>query len=344
MTNVRLKAFPQMLAYDQMAGGRQTPFAMLSGPISYTSPVINTDEYGFRKTIYQQQKLSVTDLENLDSVSFLIGGSTAFGVGCSDDSTTVASMLSQKTNKVWINLGIRAGVSFQELIHLLQIFGKAKRIENIIFFSGINDIYTNFLHTEKSLYDHTVNQLDLEFVSKSLKRQIICKIFAKIHSCRTSDLQELPLKKIILGQFQRTVPAEHIPVEKICEIIKRNFLLYRGLKSLVNGQLGFVLQPYYPWTNKKPSAEEAVTMDYLDKLQADTAWPEIRAAISNKAVYNKIIECYLETSKKENIPFADSNPIFNTSDSLFVDSVHLTDEGNKIATDLILQKFNIMEK
>lgn len=344
LTDVRLKTFPQMLAYDQMAGGRQTPFSMLSGPISYTSPNINTDEYGFRKTVFQGQKFSVTDLEKLNSVSFLIGGSTVFGVGSSDDSTTITSMLSQKTNKIWINLGIRAGVSFQELIHLIHIFRKAKKIENIFFFSGINDIYTNFLQLEKSLYDHTVNELDLEFVSKSLKRQLMCLLFAKIYSCRTRDLQELSFKQILFGQYKKSKYEEQVPVEKICEIIQRNFLLYRGLKHLVTGQVGFILQPFYPWTNKTPSEEEKVTLAYLDQLQAHTAWPKIRETISKRETYHEIINCYLQTSRTENIPFEDSNTAFNSTETLFVDSVHLSDQGNKIAADLILNKFNLLEK
>lgn len=341
LTDIRLKTFPQMLSYDKMTGGRQTPYSMLSGPVSYQSSNINTDNYGFRKSKFQNQMLSVSDLESIDSVNFLIGGSTVFGVGATDDSTTISSMLSQRTNKVWINLGLRGGVSFQELIHLMHIFRKAKKIENIIFFSGINDIYTNFLQLEKSIYDHAVNEIDIEFVSKSLKRQLICKLFSKIYSCRTKDLQELPIKKIVLGQFVRSHYEEHNPIDTICDIIQRNFLLYRGIKSLVSGQVGFVLQPFFPWTNKTASPEEKVTLDYLNQLQAQTLWPEIRDAIAKPEVHNKIIDCYNKASALEGIPFEDSNKFFSTNETLFVDSVHLSDKGNSIAADVIIKKFNL---
>jgi hypothetical protein len=51
-TNIRYNCFPQMEDYDIMPTGIFSPYSMLSGPISYSSPRINTDALGFRNSYF----------------------------------------------------------------------------------------------------------------------------------------------------------------------------------------------------------------------------------------------------------------------------------------------------
>lgn len=341
--NVRTEIFPQMIDYDRMTTGQKIPYSMLTGPIQYTSERINTDEYGFRLTTFNNSKYSVKDISRLESVSFLIGGSTVLGVGASNDSQTIPSLLSEKTGHVWINLGIRGSVSFQEYINFINIFHKAQRIQNIVFLSGVNDVYSHFLNPEHSLYDHPINKLNLEFLSRSLKRQIFCHFFAKIKACEPEELMDLTLSEMLFKKIESTKKNVLNSDEKIFEIVSRNFLLYKSLQSIVSDKVGFVLQPFFDWTQKKPSHEESQVMAYLEEFQALTAWPEVRKKMSNQDFYKKLVENYTEQSIFHKIDFFDSNSIYNRSDTLFVDSVHLNDLGNQVATDFIIEKFKLKE-
>ena len=71
--DIRYKVFPQLIEYDQMGSGIYTPYAMLSGPISYKSKIVNTDKFGFRETIFNNKKFLVSDIKNYDEVNLLVG-------------------------------------------------------------------------------------------------------------------------------------------------------------------------------------------------------------------------------------------------------------------------------
>ena len=96
--NIRYLTFPQLIDYDSMGAGVFTPYAMLSGPISYKSKNINTDKFGFRRTITKKNIFNLTDIEKYDEVNILLGGSATFGVGSTSDFSTITSQLSKKTD------------------------------------------------------------------------------------------------------------------------------------------------------------------------------------------------------------------------------------------------------
>ena len=80
----------------------------------------------------------------------MIGSSTTFGVGSTEDKKTIPSILSKNSNYFY-NLGGRAFNGFQEII-LYQLFAdKIKHnIKKIVLLSGMNDVYMfsnkNFIH------------------------------------------------------------------------------------------------------------------------------------------------------------------------------------------------------
>ena len=71
--------------------------------------------------------------ENKEQIA-VVGGSSAFGVGSSNDSKTISSSLAAKTNFKVYNLGFRAYNNFQELIMFQQVFHKFKNLKYVIFF------------------------------------------------------------------------------------------------------------------------------------------------------------------------------------------------------------------
>lgn len=67
-----------------------------------------------------------------------MGAYTAFGVGASNDGATVRSCVHKHTGDIWINLGIRGAVCFQEYIALVQVVTKFASVDKIFFLCGIN--------------------------------------------------------------------------------------------------------------------------------------------------------------------------------------------------------------
>src|SRR3954470_24621229 len=69
--------------------------------------------------------------------AFLIGGSYAFGVGASSDAGTLASALWRRSGTPYVNLGLPAETSTQELIWALAL---AERTARFVLVSGINNL------------------------------------------------------------------------------------------------------------------------------------------------------------------------------------------------------------
>ena len=123
-----------------------------------------------------------------------------------------------------------------------------------------------------------------------------------------------------------------------CNILKcfeRDLFCTKSLADGHGSNLTFVLQPLATWNEKKLSFEEKQLFQHLDSLNAD--W--------------KVLSDYLGTWKKKyftdveticdrlDVPFINLNCVdFECSDWFFVDRVHLTDAGYRLAAKLISKK------
>ncbi|MDA0748502.1 MAG: SGNH/GDSL hydrolase family protein, partial [bacterium] len=68
----RYEIVPQMREYDRM-GVEWMPYLMFFHPPGYVSPVVNTDERGFRVSYKGEEKIT-TPLQSADSSANLIVG------------------------------------------------------------------------------------------------------------------------------------------------------------------------------------------------------------------------------------------------------------------------------
>lgn len=190
---------------------------------NFKSQYINTDKYSFRKTIFNNTNISVENMDKYDFVNILVGGSVVFGHGVSDKDT-ITSYLATITNEPWINLGICAQVSLHEYIHLIRFAYKAKKIKNIVFFSGVNDMGINLIIGKQDEFDNYFGKLN----NKLLK---------------ISSFEE---------KYKLTI-----------ENFKRNFTLYSALKKEFQCNVLFVLQPDMSWIEKECTQIENKIYDYV---------------------------------------------------------------------------------
>jgi len=100
---------------------------------------ITTDENGYSIT-------PSFSYANPDITIVVTGGSTIFGVGSSDNSTTVPSILERLINQRLdvraevVNLALRGGQSFQEML-LVDRFLAEKQADLVLAVSGRNEVY-----------------------------------------------------------------------------------------------------------------------------------------------------------------------------------------------------------
>jgi hypothetical protein len=102
----------------------------------HRSAGLNTDDEGFR--------VSDSPFGAVDSASWLAGGggalllgsSVAFGLGASSDRGTLASQLAFLTRSRWLNLGVLAANSLQELVAAVPFLHAAS---TVVVFSGMGN-------------------------------------------------------------------------------------------------------------------------------------------------------------------------------------------------------------
>lgn len=311
-----------------IAKKRLVPYAMISSQKNYENKCVKTCSRGFRITSNGSETFSVDQISNYKSINIVIGGSTVFGVGSSDNQNTIPSLLSLKTNSIWLNFGIRAGNSFSEYIHLINLLHKANKIENIIFLSGLNDLYLSFLYGNDTEFDSGFFPDITESQNISLYKKITQFISQKVLK---SD------KKLYASKFE----SAKVILENYKKKYKRNFQLISSLQEVYKCKVKFILQPFAPWTNKQFSKNELEVFDLLNDIQDNSEWIEIKKLMSNNSLYDNINDFFISISKKYNLEYTNSNSIFkNVINDCFVDSVHLNDNGNKLLTELIYGQEN----
>lgn len=336
-----------MQAYDEMPPGRIVPFAMLAGPQSLQSPRINTDRFGFRHTSADNQVFKVEDSFGADDVNLLIGGSTAFGVGATSDQQTVASLLARSTGQVWLNLGIRGATSLQEYIHLIRFVGSWRKIRNIVFFSGVNDMYVNLLHDTDAEFDRRFEESGSLVGFYSWQRQAVSQLASRVFRVEPEAIVSLPLTQMVLYPFTRKkqgAPARlsiEERLERFWRCIRRNMLLYSALGQELNCDVFYLLQPFASWTGKSLTPDEELVFRYLEEVQRDESWSDVKRMMSQDWMYAAVVRMMTDSSSGTRVNFIDTNSAFARQSTLFVDNIHLTDEGYSVAADQVRGAMNL---
>jgi len=317
---------------------------------NYSTDVINTDRHGYRFTKRGSSVATVDRIDAYESVNLCIGGSSAFGVGATSDGTTIPSRLSDTDGKIWLNLGIRAGNSMQECISLLNIIGRT-RIEKIVVFSGFNDIYLSMINECDAYYDFlfqnkrilsALEQSSMTFI-KSRKRWF-SKIVAKWKGISQQEIAHQSYRKMLKYRPVSSNDGKTADVfEKFGRTCKRYFIFLASLKSLFDIDVVYCLQPYFGWTKKPASPEEKILFSYLEDKQKNSVWNTIKNKI-DRTTYFKILQLVEQFSQEYRVPLLDANLIFSTDEFMFVDGLHLTDDGYRVCADHINNSLKQIEK
>ena len=356
LINPRLKYLPQMYEYDHLGQDHEL-YSMFTQTKNFSGDYIKTDNFGFRLSKFNEQYISVdTELYSKKRINILIGGSTAFGVGATHDDYTIASYLSNKTKERWINLGLRAGNSLQEDINLLKIISKYPNIGKIVVLSGINDMYMNIAYQESnnklndSIFNNAKIQKHLNTIrikNFSFKRRFVSFIISLLKNVKRSDIIHLgsvsEMFKYSAKDDLNMNTHEIAYIDQLRTTYERNFILYSGLqKALEKTQIYFFLQPYSDWVKKEINSKEKEIFNFLDSKS------ESFQKINKKIIsgYNQTLLLLQELSLKYGCHFYDMNVEFfgGKENFIFADRIHLTDEGNKFASEIIIKHLYKKEK
>lgn len=355
-STARARLTPQMAEYDRM-GVEWLPYLMYVQRPGYRSEVVNTDRFGLRLTVGPEgRSFALEDLE-AGECDLLVGGSTSFGVGASSDAATLASVLSQRTGRRWLNLGGRAYSPLQELLLYMLHRPRLAPAARIVLLSGLNAIVLHLLSTRKpdlvggmffwQQLEGGIREATLTPGRRRLKAMLGPWLGGRIDWARV-PLSRIPLallrleRRFDLPHLQPPTLGEQVRArladrDGLVEGLARDLRHWRLLAADAGAELSYVLQPFFDWTGKQPSPEEELLFAELDRMPKNHILA-LKAGMDFD-VYLWLADRLETICRSEGIRFLDMNRLLGKraarDDWLFVDRAHLTDLGNRRVAEIL---------
>ena len=351
----RYKYYPQMEYYDSL-DSIPSPYLMFKSKSNYRSDIVNTDSKGFRFS-GEDGRLRTDNLDQTGSINILTGGSAAFGVGATSDKFTIPAFLSKETGSRWVNFSGRAYTSTQEFISFAYYRDLHSSIENIVIFSGFNDIYLYFVSKYFNRQMGTffsandwVEKMNSNFryrslISRPFINQILRLMYGPLDFQLISDREvyNLLFRKVSISKVKANLSI-HYPTSQysenpteVIDILRRNISNWKIMADSYNAKITFFLQPFSNWLpNKSLTDNEKNVFDILDNIGGE-GWKTSSESL------NSLHSWYSEELSKicfeHNINYFDSNNILDKdfNEDIFVDRVHITDYCNKILSEFIVK-------
>lgn len=347
--SLRAQYYPDHLDYSPMQL-EYAPFIMFMQEANYRSKAVNTDKYGLRFQYFQGDQL--IDLcrlkDSFECVDVLVGNSTAFGVDCSSDKSTITHHLNDQllgSERVpVINLGIRGATSRQELMAFLSLRDFMPRVRNIVILSGICNAtaigFPNaFIRSDYGVIFSEAYNFEL-FCKQYDKRYFSDKQIAihRFHEWADIRLQQNPrLENYVVRRFSGPVNidagAAGMTTEqrflKIMDLFRCDMENWAMISRGIGAKISFVMQPAINWTGKKLSEIESRLFE--NDYAKENYYMKEYATRPFFEKYGRDVQAICEGV---GVPYFDANNWLN-ADSLhgrdiFVDVCHLTDEGNRV--------------
>lgn len=331
---------PHMKQYEDFATGtiRWLPYLMFFNRPDYRSAVVNTDPGGFRVSPAPAGAFSLHGTMPDGEVSLVLGASPAFGFGASSDERTISSLLSQKPSPVpWLNLAAPGFNSTQEVVLFLLHRHQLPRVRDIVVLSGLNNLVVAGLPAAGSEYGQF-------FFSGEFFRQLGVPELG----------QRYEQPRWALGRIAQAVrragravePVEPDPARRIAIAVRntvRDLDRCRELAAPTGARLHFVLQPTAAWTGKTYTREERLLIDENTTERAGM-W-NLFDPVLTPAVHREYARQLAAACAERSLPFLDLSTALGAAEVadewLFVDQVHLNDEGNATAADIITAELGL---
>ena len=274
---------------------------------------------GYRVT-WEPEKVS----GKKDFVIFMFGGSTTYCIE-SPDELTIVSILAKKLNEsssryryVIRNYGVNAFVSDQEVNLLIKLLREGERPDAVIFYDGLNDTQIKVGLGRKHLYEVLYQD---KLFGKMNWRARASKIANQ--SLLVSFFTDQPSLILSLFPFIRDRATLRQNAKSMLVEYEENVRLTKALGEAYGFRAMHFWQPSMFNTDKTLTTDETRNKALYNDLYD-----------VNQLVHDIVAKVAEEQSFFERAEVIDiSNALDNVSETIFVDSNHVTPIGNAALAD-----------
>ena len=329
--SIRTDLAPYLSAYDEKFTSkgeiRWLPHLLFFHPANHRSDVVNTDSVGFRYATDGDHRFSAADLGHADSVRLLVGSSTVFGIGASADAWTLPSRLNfhDERDAVWLNFGGRSFNSTQELLLLTLYRHLLPRVDEIVFFSGFNNLSLARMPQMRD-EDHGT------FFQYTTYNKMFEAEPARSRWGRKA-------KPAVAPGPAPVPPGIDEQISYAADLTLRHLDAWKALASTWDAKVTYILQPLSGWVRDKGSREEELIFDELEQMGGFAA---MYGDILSRDVNAEYAAQLHRGASKIGVDFVNFSPVLAESADpdqwLFIDRIHLTDHGHDFVAGKILEQ------
>jgi hypothetical protein len=338
MGSARSELSPHMRQYAERFDDRGDihwlPYLMYFHPANHRSEVVNTDRLGFRYSHGPEGvRAAAGDLTVSGPVRIMAGSSTVFGIGASSDAATLSSRLWSRhaPSLPWLNFGGRSFNSAQELILFALYRHLLPDIDQVVLFSGFNDL--GLARLPASLRgDHGGFFNSADFFGRMNKRG---RRGPRQPGPRQPGPRQ-PGPRQRGGDVAEPAPTLREQIDLAADLTARHLAAWKALAAAAGARLTFVLQPLATWIRDEPAPQERRLFEELDRI-AD--FSGVYGDIANRAVAGDYAAALTRRCAAIDVSFVDFAPLLaaavDPGDWVFVDRIHFTDLGHEVAATLL---------
>ena len=330
--SIRTEMAPYLAEYEAKFSSRGEtrwlPHLLFFHAANHRSKVVNTDSLGFRLATARGKSYSPAGLGSSQKVRLVAGSSTVFGIGASSDDWTLASRLNEHDHRegTWLNFGGRSFNSTQELLLLTLYRHLLPDVEEIVIFSGFNNLSLARL-PESADEDHGTF-FEYRKIKEMLRtpepRDLLSRFTAK-----RGRLVEPP---------DRSVPPLDEQIHYAAELTLRHLESWKILADAWGAKVTYILQPLSGWVRDKGSHEEEMIFAELEEMGGFVA---MYGDILDPAVNDQYSTLLAQGAEELGVDYVNFSPVLRSAitpeDWVYIDRIHFTDRGHDLSAEQILK-------
>lgn len=308
---IRMQLVPSIKEYVDllMTERRWLPYVVFGNRPNYRTAAITTDSGGFRISHSVAGPCSLRGTLPNRRTSVMLGASPAFGYGASHDDRTIPSLLALASDEVqWLNMAVPAFNSTQEVLLFMLHRHELPPLEDLVVLSGFNNLAVAGL------------PIPAESAAEYQRFFFSGEYFQRL-----------------LGDTEEQLPLPPVVEKRIDIAVQHTARDLDRLLALASGpRVHYVLQPTLSWSNKPITSQEQTLMDDIERR--DGLWG-LYEPILDRVVHSEYARQLATVCRQRGVPFLDTNVAIEESPMsdgwLFIDHVHLTDDGHRVIADSI---------
>lgn len=266
---------------------------------------------------------------------FVFGGSTVWGTGVRDEGTLpsqLSKLLNRQSAKYRVtNFGQEGYSSTQELIKLMLLLKEERRPDFVIFYDGYNNVLASFLARRAgSILGEAEIRERLETPSVFGLGFAALKLAAKKYSMSARAIRDIArgISPMFLRGARLDEGLAPQELDELARAVAADYLSTLDILDLLAARYGFRYAAYW-----QPSMfHETELVGDEKKLAALDPTLGSESLLSFFASTRR----YLEATPPRESPTFLTDALKGRSEQLYIDSVHLSEEGNERMAQAIL--------